>query len=161
MIIRFPPITFFFLGGLYAFVVNAATSDLDAPMSIGSLEDYGRQRDCAKSCYYGGAWDNIGYAIGCSRNVGNGYLSQNLCYCRADLQAQAERIISSCVYSGCGKNPIDISTATSLYKAYCTPKVAPQNDAITTAATTTAAATAVTTTGTSRKLSSEIIAKFF
>ena len=158
MLLRISPTTFFVLGGLCAFAAHAATSDLDAPISLSSLEDYGRQRDCAKGCYYNGPWDQIGSQIGCSRNVGGGYLSQNLCYCRADLQSQAERIISSCVYSACGKNSVDLSTATSLYKAYCTPKVAPQNDAVTTAAATTTAAAATTATatgGTSGKLPSE------
>ena len=120
-------------------VVNAA-DDLDAPQTIASADDWIRQRDCAKFCYWASnRWhDLLGEAIGCTNyayehpNMG----CQNLCYCRADLQPQAVSYLVSCINSACSKNSVDVYTATSLYLSYCTPKIAPVTARATTSNTT-------------------------
>ena len=126
--------------------VVLAASDLDAPQSIGSLDDYGRQRVCARQCFWGGrtadpaSYDSIGGTLSCDTPGNSG--SPNWCFCRADQQSVAVSYLSNCVNSKCGKNTVDTNLATSLYLAYCTPKVAPlKQDAISTTTTPTAAAT--------------------
>lgn len=44
----------------------------------------------------------------------------NECICRADLQADADVKIRSCVSSYCKKNEQDMASAVSIYDAYCT-----------------------------------------
>ena len=125
--------------------VVLAASDLDAPQSISSLDDYGRQRVCARGCFWGGrggdpaSYDSIGGSLSCDTPGNSG--SPNWCFCRADQQSVAVSYLSNCVNSKCGKNAVDTNLATSLYLAYCTPKVAPKPDAISTTTTPTAAAT--------------------
>ena len=125
--------------------VVLAASDLDAPQSISSLDDYGRQRVCARGCFWGGrggdpaSYDSIGGSLSCDTPGNTG--SPNWCFCRADQQSVAVSYLSNCVNSKCGKNAVDTNLATSLYLAYCTPKVAPKPDAISTTTTPTAAAT--------------------
>ncbi|KAK0744094.1 hypothetical protein B0T18DRAFT_392752 [Schizothecium vesticola] len=44
----------------------------------------------------------------------------NDCFCRSDLQFEANSYVSSCVNSRCTRNSFDISVATKLYDDYCT-----------------------------------------
>jgi hypothetical protein len=43
----------------------------------------------------------------------------NDCFCRPDLQATAVRYLSSCAYTSCSQNDLDVSSATQVYKDYC------------------------------------------
>jgi hypothetical protein len=108
----------FLLSAIHA----SAIADLDAPQSIASISDYGNQRLCAQACFWNNV-DNLGGALNCP-----GVPAQNSCYCRADLQPVATTWLFSCVNSAC-KNSVDIASATSIYEAYCTPKIKP-GDAI-------------------------------
>ena len=117
----------FILAGLYLTATEAANTDLEAQQSLSKLDVYGLQRNCAKSCFWGwngGPIDMVGERLGCS--IPYNWPAQNICYCRADLQSAGEAYLSSCVYSSCAKNSVDLMTATSLYRAYCTPKITPQ-----------------------------------
>lgn len=58
---------------------------------------------------------------------------ENDCFCRADLQQNAENIIRSCVNNDCQETQ-DVNSAVSLYDAYCT-GAGFTADAATTAAT--------------------------
>ncbi len=115
-----------------------AASDLDSPQSIDSFSEYGRQRLCARPCFFSDDvfyYDNLGRFLSCDDPPGTAG-SQNGCFCRADQQPVAVSYLSSCVSSKCGKNTVDANLATSVYLAYCTPKVAPLNqDAISTTTT--------------------------
>jgi len=48
-------------------------------------------------------------------------MASNDCYCRADYQSYATSYLYSCVSKYCsrGNSLLDISSATSLYNAYC------------------------------------------
>lgn len=130
--------------------VVLAASDLDAPQSITSLDDYGRQRVCARQCFFGGrtadpaSYDSIGTALSCDTPGNSG--SPNWCFCRADQQSAAVSYLSTCVNSKCAKNTVDTNMATSLYLAYCTPKIAPaKEESTSTTPPPTAASTGAST----------------
>ncbi|KAF4231135.1 hypothetical protein CNMCM8980_005613 [Aspergillus fumigatiaffinis] len=79
---------------------------------------YASQRPCAKRCFYygshGGA-DFLAGEIGCAVDP-----IENECICRSDLQQTADSFLRKCVSDRCGKNAIDVSSAVSIYDAYCT-----------------------------------------
>ncbi len=120
--------------------VVLAVSDLDAPETIYSLDAYGHQLICARQCFYSGAggwYDSIGETLSCDIPMNSG--SPNWCFCRADKQSVAVTYLSNCVNSKCGKNTADTNMATSLYLAYCTPKISPaKQDAVSTTTPATA-----------------------
>jgi hypothetical protein len=79
---------------------------------------YASQRPCAKRCFYygshGGA-DLLAGEIGCALDP-----IENECICRSDLQQTADSFLRKCVSERCDANAIDISSAVSIYDAYCT-----------------------------------------
>ncbi|KAK2742541.1 hypothetical protein FQN55_007827 [Onygenales sp. PD_40] len=84
-------------------------------VSIDQQQGYGNLRECAEDCFASGispAWA-ISKELSCDPHD-----PVNKCFCRADLQPQAERYVSSCVSSACS-NTIDVSSAVSVYTAYC------------------------------------------
>ena len=92
-------------------------SRADAPVTLGRDPALGKFRPCVRNCYWGGygaVGDYVAQAIGC----GNTY--SNDCFCRIDLQGEAEAYVNSCVNNGCSGNEIDRSPALSFYTDYCT-----------------------------------------
>lgn len=91
----------------------------DAPASLDANETFQRQRQCAFPCFgysvVGDPLDVLATRISCPTGP-----VQNDCFCRPDLQQDANRHISSCINARCSKNALDISVATKLYDDYCT-----------------------------------------
>lgn len=93
---------------------------LAATVTLTNLPAYQSQRSCAIPCFY------IGYASGGGPDQLAGQLDcsvspiENDCFCRADLQDDADALIQSCVYEACSRNTIDVSSAVSIYDSYCT-----------------------------------------
>ncbi|KAK0714419.1 hypothetical protein B0T21DRAFT_70980 [Apiosordaria backusii] len=94
----------------------------DGLLSLDSSNGFNKLRDCALGCYNGGIRD--GYMVtdqlSC-RKPGVVYIPpDNDCFCRPDLQETAVRYLSTCVYTSCSQNELDVSSATQVYKDYCT-----------------------------------------
>lgn len=91
-----------------------ARSDPSASVTINQLPDYDFQRECGKGCIQNNynAGDDIMKRLGCTWNG---------CYC--GHAAEATSIVVSCWSAYCGgtvsRNSPDVSTALSLYNAYC------------------------------------------
>ncbi len=103
---------------------------------------------CAQGCfthYLAGCYgDNLGYSLQCPapQNVcSTAFGVPDSCYCRPDKQPVALSLISNCVSSACtvGLSSVDISSAQSIYTAYCNAKVTVQSTPQTVSATTTPA----------------------
>lgn len=97
-----------------------APSILAATVTLTDLPAYQSQRGCAIPCFhigYGGAGgpDQLADQLDCSVSP-----IENDCFCRADLQDDADALIQSCVYEACSGNTIDVSSAVSIYDSYCT-----------------------------------------
>ena len=89
----------------------------DAPVTIDQSDTFKNQRPCANECFilFKDPGLPIAEQISCStRRV------YNDCFCRSDLQFEANSYVSSCVNSRCTRNSFDISVATKLYDDYCT-----------------------------------------
>lgn len=92
--------------------------------TLNALTPYSAQEPCATACFYrdeGACSDDlIGATLGCAQNCIS--WASNDCYCRTDYQSIATSYLYTCVSKACtqGDNGPDISTATSLYNAYCT-----------------------------------------
>ncbi|KAK0618917.1 hypothetical protein B0T14DRAFT_518253 [Immersiella caudata] len=89
----------------------------DAPVSIDQSDIYRNQRECAGGCFI--SFDDIGYPIAKKISCPT-FKVQNDCFCRSDLQFEANSYISSCVNARCTRNSFDIDVATKLYDNYCT-----------------------------------------
>ncbi|KAK4198298.1 hypothetical protein QBC40DRAFT_256172 [Triangularia verruculosa] len=124
----------------------------DGLLSIGADSNYNRLRDCALGCYDGGIRD--GYLVtdklSC-RKPGVVYVPpDNDCFCRPDLQEIAVRYVSTCVYTSCGQNQVDVASATQVYKDYCSSAgytAAPKSTSAQTTVSTELAATAPSASG--------------
>ncbi|KEF61983.1 uncharacterized protein A1O9_03555 [Exophiala aquamarina CBS 119918] len=89
-------------------------------VTLTNLPAYQSQRSCATQCFYvgfasGGGPDRLADALDCAVDP-----IENDCFCRADLQDDADAFIQSCVYEYCSRNTIDVSSAVSIYDSYCT-----------------------------------------
>lgn len=89
----------------------------DGPVTIDQGDAYQKQRNCAFSCFR--SFDDPGYPIAMTISCPT-FKVQNDCFCRPDLQQDAQQFVFSCVSNGCSKNTNDISLATSIYNDYCT-----------------------------------------
>jgi hypothetical protein len=92
-------------------VTNAAT------VSLASDSDMEAQRDCVKGCAMSRPPDggtNLPRALQCGMTP-----VYNDCLCRADLTAEANKHMTSCVNKWCSGNTADIESAVSLYGSYC------------------------------------------
>jgi len=116
-----------------------AQPDPRASVTIDQLPDYSFQRLCGKGCvqnnYDNGA--DIEVVLGCTWNE---------CYCAST--AEATSIIASCWSAYCGatvsRDSPDVSTAISLYNAYCA--VTPVETVVSSITLTTPAATETSVT---------------
>lgn len=91
-----------------------------ATVTLTNLPAYQSQRSCATQCFYsgfssGGGPDRLANQLDCSVDP-----IENDCFCRPDLQDDADALIQSCVYDLCSRNTIDVSSAVSIYDGYCT-----------------------------------------
>ncbi|KAI1754530.1 hypothetical protein F4782DRAFT_528451 [Xylaria castorea] len=86
--------------------------------SITQASVFASQRPCAQGCFsydLGEGPDRLAEGIGCDyRNPPND------CFCRPDLQADADAFLRSCVNRECSQNTQDTNSATSIYDEYCT-----------------------------------------
>ncbi|KAI3322052.1 hypothetical protein HD806DRAFT_500865 [Xylariaceae sp. AK1471] len=102
-------VIFTFLG-----LLHLAASEI---VSLEQAPAFNSQRPCAQNCFGdgdSGPWilaDGIGCPIS---NI------PNECFCRLDRQPTADAFLQSCVNNKCAQNTIDISSAVSIYDAYCT-----------------------------------------
>lgn len=91
--------------------------DPTASVSIGQLPAWSLQRTCGYGCLQN-TWDNgadVEKVLGCTWNG---------CYCGTQYRAAATSIVRSCWSAYCPSEessllPYDISTALSIYNAYC------------------------------------------
>jgi hypothetical protein len=102
---------------LASFIQISSCLDASASVTIDQLPAYSQQRQCGKDCiqnnYDGG--NDVEHVLGCTWNG---------CYCGTQYQAAATSIITSCWSAYCGASDAnlltyDISTAVSIYDAYC------------------------------------------
>ncbi|KAI1745839.1 hypothetical protein F4680DRAFT_399331 [Xylaria scruposa] len=86
--------------------------------SITQAAVFASQRPCAQGCFtynlYEGP-DRLAEGIGCDYKN-----PQDECFCRPDLQGDADAFLQSCVNRECSQNTLDTNSATSIYDAYCT-----------------------------------------
>lgn len=84
---------------------------------------YSQLRPCGQGCFIisvGSTRDLLGSRLGCSiSTLLSTRLPLNNCYCRSDLQSNADVILSSCVNSRCQFNTNDITSAQAVYHDYC------------------------------------------
>ncbi|KAK4171906.1 hypothetical protein QBC36DRAFT_364740 [Triangularia setosa] len=104
------------------FCLSFSIAVADGILSLGADSNFNKLRACALDCYNGGVRD--GYMVmnklSCQK-PGVGYVPpDNDCFCRPDLQEIAVRYVSTCVYTSCGQNQVDVASATQVYKDYCT-----------------------------------------
>jgi hypothetical protein len=87
--------------------------------SVPELKDL---RQCALKCYdaHDGALRDPGEGIASELSCKNPNAPDNSCFCRVDLQSSAVKYISTCVDMWCSTNELDASSATQVYKDYCT-----------------------------------------
>jgi hypothetical protein len=107
-------------GKLLFFALVAARANAASVSLMDADPRYSSQRPCATGCFYYGATserspDKLGREIDCGLSP-----IENECFCRPDLQAQADSFLSSCVNSRCDKKTVDIELARSIYNDYCT-----------------------------------------
>ncbi|KAK4107501.1 hypothetical protein N656DRAFT_785281 [Canariomyces notabilis] len=105
----------------FVFLVLLSFAAADGVQSLGSSDGFNGLRSCARGCYNGGSHDGsmLESKLECDK-PGLGYQpSDNDCFCRPDLQEIAVRHLSTCVYTSCTQNQLDISSATQVYKDYC------------------------------------------
>jgi hypothetical protein len=84
---------------------------------IGQCSSSSLLRPCAQECFYGGAFvgpDRVAMNMGCDHDP-----IRNECFCRSDLQVNADSFLKSCVNSLCKSNTLDTNSALSIYDAYC------------------------------------------
>ncbi|RYC61012.1 hypothetical protein CHU98_g5198 [Xylaria longipes] len=86
--------------------------------SITQAAVFASQRPCAQGCFtydLSEGPDRLAQAIGCDYDN-----PPNECFCRPDLQADADAFLQSCVNRECSQNTLDTNSATSIYDEYCT-----------------------------------------
>lgn len=133
-------------------LIHWATAQITTLQTIFYGAVFSAQDTCAQNCfthYDAGCYmDNIGYSLqcpiqpeACTTNWG----APVNCYCRFDKQSDALALLSTCISSACtvGDVSIDLSSASSIYTAYCNAAVGVPP---TVAATTTSSTPEATTT---------------
>jgi hypothetical protein len=133
-------------------LIQWASAQITTLQTIYEGAVFSAQDTCAQNCfthYLAGCYmDNIGYSLqcpiqpnACTTNWG----APVSCYCRFDKQSEALALLSTCISSACtvGDVSIDLSSASSIYTAYCNATVGVPP---TVAATTTPSTPEATTT---------------
>jgi hypothetical protein len=102
----------FFLILFFAVLCQLAFSQT---VSIQNVPDYNSLRPCAMNCIaVFSAPDILAAAMNCDFHV-----IENDCFCRLDLQPNAESILYNNVLDSC-TNTLDANSAVSIYDTYCT-----------------------------------------
>jgi hypothetical protein len=103
---------------LLLILVGIATAQI---LSIDQVQGYKGLRECALNCYNGYGFDKPGYNIASELSCQPYNSPGDACFCRTDLQNVAVDGLSSCVAGSCRAGAdLDISSATQIYKDYCT-----------------------------------------
>lgn len=90
-------------------------------LSIDLIPAYKSQRECAMNCFDGVGNYKAGYDIATELSCTPYNAPGNACVCRSDLQTPAVDALSSCVLVWCHAGAdLDVSSATQIYKDYCT-----------------------------------------
>ncbi|KAH8689783.1 hypothetical protein GQ44DRAFT_798273 [Phaeosphaeriaceae sp. PMI808] len=97
---------------LFIFLLRVGLSRCDGVQYIAGIPEYKSLRDCGKWCYNNAPGDPVGN-LGCKQS------NTDSCFCRLDLQSQAESSLSYCVKSTCS-NEVDVTMALHAYSVYCT-----------------------------------------
>lgn len=106
---------------LLLFVFYAAVNGQSDTVTIADFTSYSDLRPCAaQSCI---EWEyapnsfqySLASAIGCNTKSA----PENNCFCRTDLINSGATWLSSCVSSLCSGDTNDVTSATSIYLAYC------------------------------------------
>ncbi|EXJ58513.1 hypothetical protein A1O7_05939 [Cladophialophora yegresii CBS 114405] len=95
------------------------TSQADSTVSITAQPAFSSVRPCVQHCIWCGEYWLIncpGSAIGLNNVLSAGLDSL---FCRTDLQSTASSYLTSCIYSGCTTNTVDLQDGLSLYNGYC------------------------------------------
>lgn len=134
-------------------LIQWASAQITTLQTIFDGAIFSAQDTCAQNCFthYGAGcyMDNIGYSLQCpiqpNACTTNWGVPVN-CYCRFDKQSEALALLSTCISSACtvGDVSIDLSSASSIYTAYCNAAVGiPPTVAATTTPSTPEATTTV------------------
>lgn len=90
-------------------------------LSIDQIPAYKSQRQCAIDCFNGDGYFKPGYNIATDLSCTPYNAPGDACVCRSDLQTSAINALSSCVLGQCRAGAdLDVSSATQIYKDYCT-----------------------------------------
>jgi hypothetical protein len=104
----------FLLASFFFLLLRTVSSQT---VSIQYVSAYTSQRECALACQ--GINPNDANLIAEALSCATGPI-ENSCFCRSNLQAEAENRISTCVQSMCGDTQDATSAVVSIYDAYCT-----------------------------------------
>jgi hypothetical protein len=131
---------------LLLFVFYAAVNGQSDTVTIADFTSYSDLRPCAAQSCIEWKWAvgslvldyYLAAAIGCNTNSA----PENNCFCRTDLINSGATWLSSCVSSSCSGDTNDVTSATSIYLAYCSqagyvPASAPAETTLATIATAT------------------------
>ncbi|KAK6535833.1 hypothetical protein TWF281_000083 [Arthrobotrys megalospora] len=106
---------------LFTLVTLTALSTAQT-VSIYSLPEFSSALPCVRTCIFCTAgWtqcDDLGVFLGC--DYYEPYLDS--CWCRRDFYSKATKSLYDCVSAACGGQTRDISSAISMYGAYCAGK---------------------------------------
>ncbi|KAK3904048.1 hypothetical protein C8A05DRAFT_32186 [Staphylotrichum tortipilum] len=111
-------------------LLAAALGQQDGIQTIFGHPTYSKLRPCAQNCFYFhlGApvtylRDILGSKMGCpmvrTTSITSVQAAENDCFCRADLQASAQAVLTQCIMSRCNQNENDAVTAGAMYGGYC------------------------------------------
>ncbi|OCT51484.1 hypothetical protein CLCR_08864 [Cladophialophora carrionii] len=95
------------------------TSQAESTVSITAQPAFSSVRPCVQHCIWCGEYwlaNCPGSAIGLNNVLSAGLDSL---FCRTDLQSSASSYLTSCIYSGCTTNTVDLQDGLSLYNGYC------------------------------------------
>ncbi len=122
----------FCLPALWVFLslITAAHGQQDGIQTIFGDPTFSKLRPCAQRCFYiqlGSPVDYLrdilGSNLGCpmvrTTSITSLQVAENDCFCRPDLQASAQGVITQCVLSRCNQNDNDAATAGAMYSGYC------------------------------------------
>jgi hypothetical protein len=113
------------------FSLAPAIAQGNTAQTINSLDIFSSQKPCAQECFSANGYycqvDVLASVLGCQNACNTN--APNYCYCRTDLQLVAESYLTSCVKSLCtvGDPSIDVSSAGSIYRYYCSSNGYPVN----------------------------------
>lgn len=85
-------------------------------VSITQFPAFSTQRYCVQECIYSGRTNG---APPLPRSLSCKLPYSDSCMCRTDLASSASSLLADCISSACSDSPPDVTSAQSLYSAYC------------------------------------------